>query len=150
MSNPYEDYYVNQAGNGITSYQGTRYQRGGGFFGTLYNSVLKPIGKYLGRNFLKTSVGIGQDILQGENFKESARKRLKTTGKEMLNDAISKAQAFAQKGSGRKRKRKKPNKSRNTTKKSKKPKKKKTTRKSKKKLVKKKLAKSKHLSHLFA
>ncbi len=111
---------------------------------------MKPIGKYLGRNFLKTSVGIGQDILQGENFKESARKRLKTTSKEMLNDAISKAQAFAQKGSGRKRKRKKPNGSRNTTKKSKKPKKKKTTRKSKKKLVKKKLAKSKHLSHLFA
>jgi hypothetical protein len=165
---PYADYYSLQAGNGIAGFQGLKYQRGHGFFGSLFRQVLKPLAKYLGRKALSTGVDIGSDILQGENFKESAKKRLKTTGRSMVDDAIERVKTFAQTGkgckrvktlcqTGKRRKRKtKPRKSRKSKKnknkkKSKKSLKKKVKRRkpSKKKPVKKKKSISKDLKHIF-
>lgn len=106
MSNPYLDYYTNQAGSGLAGFQGVRYQRGHGFFSSIFQNVLRPLAKYLGKKALSTGVEIGSDILKGEDIKESAKKRLKTTGRSIFNDAIERAQHFAQTGSGGKRRRK--------------------------------------------
>jgi len=47
--------------------------------------------------------------MKGNNIKESAKQRLKTTGKNIALDALERAKEFAQKGSGRrKRKRVSP------------------------------------------
>ena len=116
MSNPYVDYYTNQAGSGLAHFQGTQYQRGHGFFGTLFQNILKPLGRYLGRQALETGVNLGGDLLKGENFKDSLKKNAKATSKNMLNDTIARAQKFAQTGSGRRRRRRKTKKPKNTLK----------------------------------
>jgi len=153
MSNPYLAYYANQAGSGLAGFQGVRYQRGHGFFSSIFQNVLRPLAKYLGKKALSTGVEIGSDILKGEDIKESAKKRLKTTGKSIVNDAIERAKNFAQTGSGGKRRRKrKYKKSKGKLKKDSKKlakNKKKTSKKSKKKPVKRKKAVSKHLKHIF-
>lgn len=107
MSNPYLEYYTNQAGSGLAGFQGYKYQRGHGFFGNLFNYILKPLGKYFGKQALSTGVAIGQDVLSGENFKESAKKQLKTTGSNVLTDAVGRAKKFAQTGRGKRRRRRK-------------------------------------------
>jgi hypothetical protein len=146
MANPYEDYYLNQAGNGLAGFEGDRYQKGSGFFSSLWK-FLAPGAKLLGRKFLGHAADLGSDILKGEDFKESAKKRLKLAGKDVLNEAVERAKSFAQNGSGTRRKRR--------TKRSKKSKpkrktsKKKKTVKSKKRSVKKKIATSKHFKHLL-
>ena len=153
MTNPYIAYYENQAGTGIAGFQGIRYQRGHGFFGSIFRTVLKPLAKYLGKRALSTGVDKGSDYLQGEDLKTSIKKRLKATGNTIFDDAINKAVKLKQKGNGKKRKkkqtRKKKNKKRKQPKKSIK-KKKKTTKKSKKKSVKKKSSTTKHLKHILS
>jgi hypothetical protein len=149
MANPYEGYYLNQAGNGLAGFEGDRYQKGSGFFSSLWK-FLAPGAKLLGRKFLGHAADLGSDILKGEDFKESAKKRLKLAGKDVLNEAVERAKSFAQNGSGRRRKRR----TKKSSKKSK-PKrktsssKKKKTAKSKKRSVKKKIATNKHFKHLL-
>ena len=36
MANPYEDYYLNQAGNSLAGFEGDRYQKGSGFFSSIW------------------------------------------------------------------------------------------------------------------
>jgi hypothetical protein len=105
MDNPYMNYYVEQAGSGYAVYSGTRYQNGNGFFGKILKQ-LKPAIKYLGRQGLKTVSSIGRDLLNGENFVESAKSNLLNTGRNIMSDAIDKAEKYAeQTGNGLKRKR---------------------------------------------
>ena len=106
MANPYVEYYTNQAGTGLTGFQGYRYQRGHGFFGNLYSSIIKPLAKYFGKKALSTGVQMGKDILSGQNFKESAKKRLIDLGEEAGYDGIKRAKQYFQTGKGRKRRRK--------------------------------------------
>ena len=103
MTNPYLEYYTNQAGSGLTGFQGYQYQRGHGFFGSLFQNILKPLGKYLGRQALATGVNVGSDLLENHNIKDSLKKNIKMTSKNMLKDAITRATKFAQTGSGKKR-----------------------------------------------
>jgi len=42
-SNPYINYYVNQAGSGIGGFQGVRFQRGQGWFGNLFKNAILPL-----------------------------------------------------------------------------------------------------------
>lgn len=147
MSNPYMEYYVSQAGSGLTAYSGYRYQRGHGFFGSLWN-ILKPLGKYLGKKFLSTGVSIGSDYLSGDNIKESAKKRLKAVGEEVLDDSVIRAKKFIQTGKGKRRRVMKSKKTKRIKKKSSKKAVKKMNKKKKRSVRKKKLLKS-HLSHLF-
>ena len=105
MASQYDEYYVNQAGSGLTAYHGLQYQRGHGFFGTLFSSIIKPLGKYLGKQALNTGVKLGSDFLSGENFKDSFKKNIKLTGEKILDDGYSRAKKFAQSGKGRKRRR---------------------------------------------
>ena len=105
-TNSFESYYVNQAGSGIAGFSGVKYQRGHGFFGRLLSGAVLPILKYLGKKALNTGVGIGSDIIQGENIKSSMKKRLKKTGFDIAEDTYNKLQNYKQKGSGKRRKKK--------------------------------------------
>ena len=79
MSNPYLEYYSNQAGSGLADFEGYRYQRGHGFFSSIFQSILKPLGRYLGKQAIQTGVNVGNDLLQGENLKDTVKKNLKKT-----------------------------------------------------------------------
>ena len=108
MTNPYIEYYRNQAGSGVTVYEGLQYQRGHGFFGTLFSNVIKPLTKYFGKRALETGVKVGSDVLEGEDFKDSLKKNFKLTGNRVLDDGVEKLKKFTQSGSGRRRRRRKP------------------------------------------
>ena len=93
MKNPYEEYYLRQAGSGIPVVIGNRHQRGhgiGNILGGLARMVV-PILKRGGQTLLKEGVRAGVDILgdvvSGGNIKESAKRRAKQTGKRLLDKA---------------------------------------------------------------
>ncbi len=98
-------YYVNQAGSGISGYSGSRYQNGNGFFGKILKQ-LKPALKYFGKQGVKVAANIGRDLLNGENFVESAKSNFINTGRNIMSDAIDRAEKYVeQTGNGLKRKR---------------------------------------------
>jgi len=98
--NPYVDYYANQAGSGIAGFSGLKFQRGNGFFLRLFNKI-KPALTYIAKKGLNTATNIGQDLLEGESLKKSAKKRLKETGKVVAKDTFDSLNV--QKGSGKRR-----------------------------------------------
>lgn len=108
MPNPYIKYYKEQAGTGIT-YQGVRYQRGHGFFGRILSKAIYPLLRFMGKQALGTAANIASDvILDKQNFKESAKKRLNETAEDITKEGVKKVKTFVQDGSGeRKRKRSK-------------------------------------------
>ena len=148
------DYYKNQAGTGLSSFQGYKFQRGNGFFGDLFSNVLKPLGKYFTKQALTTGVNIGSDLLSGESINNSFKKRSNEVGKRILGDAIGRAQKFAQTGKGSKRKKRRSGRKSVKTKINIKRKKRQTKRKvckkrKTKKSVKRVSSKNKHLLKLF-
>ena len=152
MHNPYLEYYTNQAGSGLAGFQGLKYQRGHGFFGSLFGSILQPLAQYLGTKALSTGVAIGNDYLKTGDLKGSASRRLKSAGRSIINDALDKANSFVtQKGGGKKRKRRRYKQNNSSNKKIKKnANKSKKKRPKKKKSFKRKNSASKHLKNLFA
>jgi hypothetical protein len=100
-----------QEGGAIRGFSGPEWQVGGAFnFGRFLWKHAKPLLGFLSKQALKTGVEIGQDVLSGENIKESAKKRLNETGKTIANTAIDMAkEKIAGAGSGIKRKRVMPN-----------------------------------------
>jgi len=104
-SNPYINYYVNQAGSGIGGFQGTRFQRGGGFFGNLFRNTIMPLLKYLGPKILKTGASVASDAIAGENVLSSLKTHGKEAARDIAADAGMRATRFAQTGTGRKRRR---------------------------------------------
>ena len=105
-SNPYINYYVDQAGTGIGGFQGARFQRGQGFFGNVFKSAILPLLKYFGKQALSTGVDVAKDALSGENVLDSLKTRGKRTMQDIATDAAARATRFAQTGTGtRKRKR---------------------------------------------
>ena len=107
MANPYVRYYVNQAGSGLPAFTGVRYQRGHGFFGKLFSNSVLPALRYLGKKALSTGVNVAQDLLDGQNIKDSFGSRIRESGRDLAQEAILRARAMSQQGSGRKRKYKK-------------------------------------------
>ena|SRR5882757_4008774 len=106
MDNPYSEYYIKQAGSGISVYSGHRYQSGNGFFGKILK-YLKPALKYIGRKGLNTMTNIGSDFLNGENIVEAGQKQLVNTAKDVLTDARTSLDEYKtrrQAGEGLKRK----------------------------------------------
>ena len=78
----FDEYYVNQAGNGIAGFSGVRYQKGNVFFGRLFNNAVLPFIKYLGKNVLKTGANIATDLVDSDDFsldniKDVGKRRLK-------------------------------------------------------------------------
>lgn len=109
------NYYSEQAGSGLGGYSGVRYQKGHGWFGRIIKGgfvpVLKRILPYLGKRALETGVGVAGDMMEGEDFKSSAKKRFKATGQRIEDDVIRKAKEMSGSGIKRRRKRKKSTKS---------------------------------------
>lgn len=102
-----DDYYVQQAGNGMGGFSGLRYQKGDGFFGRLISGSILPMIKkvlpYLGKTALGAAGEVWNDVSQGEKFKESLKNRLRSTAGKVGFDAMGKLREFT--GSGRRRKR---------------------------------------------
>lgn len=96
------DRYYQQQGSGGLYFAGPSYQRGhglGGLFGRLFRAavpifrhsvapVLKKAGKELAKEALTTGVGVANDMLAGENFKDSARARLNTAANRMTKRGV--------------------------------------------------------------
>ena len=105
MSNPYIDYYTQQAGTGLTGFQGYRYQRGHGFFGRLISKAVFPLLKFLGKRALSTGADIATDVLVNKrNIADAAKERLENEGRELASAGIQRAKKFVLEGKGRKRK----------------------------------------------
>ena len=105
MSNPYIDYYTQQAGTGLAGFQGYRYQRGHGFFGRLISKAVFPLLKFLGKRALSTGADIATDVLVNKrNIADAAKERLENEGRELASAGIQRAKKYVLEGKGRKRK----------------------------------------------
>lgn len=108
----FEDYYVNQAGNGLSYYKGQSSQKGygiGGWFKKLFRSALPFItkgAKSVGKEVLRTGTQIAGDLLEGRDIRESAKMRAKETGRKLAKKAINTADEMLGQGKKYKRKRK--------------------------------------------
>lgn len=88
----YKDYYQRQSGNGLAVFKGSTIQRGhgiGGFFSGLLKGampLLKSGAKTVGKQLLKTGLNITGDLLNGKNFKESAKQRFSQSGQKLVQN----------------------------------------------------------------
>ena len=87
----YEDYYVRQVGDGLPVFTGGRVQRGhglGSLFGGLIRSavpLIKNGAMALGKRAFKTGLNVAGDVVAGHNLKDSAKRRVKEAGKDMIS-----------------------------------------------------------------
>ena len=95
----YEEYYLNQGGRGLPAFAGARYQRGHGL-GNMLRTLTKVALPFLkkgvtkvGKQALRTSMAIAGDLMQGQNVKKAAKRRLSQGLTELVT----------QQGKGRKR-----------------------------------------------
>ena len=94
----YENYYVGQVGRGHPVFTGARTQRGyglGGILGGLFRSAMPLIkrgAKALGREALRTGVGIAQDAVEGKDIK-TAKSRLLLAGRNLTNLIVRRSAA---------------------------------------------------------
>jgi len=103
MANEYADYYLNQAGSGISGFSGLRYQKGNSWRGLF--KFIRPVLAYFTKQGIKTAANIGTDLLGGESLKNSAKSRLMETGKTVGKRAVEKLNELSdQIGNGKKRK----------------------------------------------
>lgn len=99
--NPLAEYYINQAGSGLSGFSGLRYQRGNGWFSNILSRVGLPVLKFLGKQALNSGLAIASDALEGKRIKDSAMSELKNTGRNTIGFI---RQLADQSGSGRQRK----------------------------------------------
>jgi hypothetical protein len=105
----FENYYLNQCGNGLPVFQGTRMQRGSGIgsiFAGLFRSVmplLKRIAPVIGRRALLTGANIAGDVAAGQSLKEAAKSRITSGVQEGIKDFFPDPPAQSGSGIGRKR-----------------------------------------------
>ena len=97
-----ESYYRNQAGTGLTSFEGVRYQKGHGFFGRIIKGsvfpLLKQLWPYLGAKALDTGSNILADVYNRKGLKESISANLKRTAGDIAEDALVKVKEMKGKG----------------------------------------------------
>lgn len=93
----YKNFYLVQQGNGLAHYSGVYVPRqtgeGIGNFLKTAGSALKPLllsgAKALGKNLLKSGVGLVEDVIGGKSFKSAAVGRLKEGGKNLFMDLVN-------------------------------------------------------------
>ena len=101
----YENYYVDQSGNGLPVFVGSRGQRGhglGSILSGLFRSALPMIRRGLatfGKHALKTGLEIANDVVAGDTLKDSAKRRVP----EGIKRFATTSNFFNQSGSGRRR-----------------------------------------------
>ena len=90
MENPYEEYYLEQAGSGLPVFAGMRSQRGHGLLSGLARMVIPLIkkgGKTLIKEGVRTGAHILGDVMSGQNLQTAARQRVKQGGQRLLQHA---------------------------------------------------------------
>ena len=94
-----ENYYLNQAGNGVplNIYYGSRSQRGNGFFGRLISRAVLPVLRYLGTKAFETGKNMYEDFKSGVDIEDSFKNRGLDTLQTIINDGI---QSVRQRGKG--------------------------------------------------
>ena len=100
--NPYESYYLNQAGSGLATYTGIRYQKGNGFFGRLISGFALPLLKYFGRQGLEAAGNVVTQIRENPEAKVSdiLKKQAKSSLAKATEDGAERAKRFIQTGKG--------------------------------------------------
>ena len=107
----FEDYYTNQCGNGLNFYQGAAHQKGygiGGLFRSLFRvavPLFKSGAKAIGKQVLKSGVGLVNDLAHGVDVKTAAKQRLKEAGRSLADKANTKVKTMI--GSGQRNKKRK-------------------------------------------
>ena len=99
----YLKHYELQNGGALNVYAGQRFQKGGSWFSKLIGGVgsfFKSLLPGVGRSVLPSAVGLAQDLVSGENFKDSSLKRLKEAGKSAANETLDQLKARLQGGQG--------------------------------------------------
>lgn len=110
----FEEFYANQAGNGLSYYQGQTLQKGygiGGWFKKLFRTALPFLArgaKTVGKEVLRTGTQIANDLLEGKNLQESAEQRSKEAGRKLAKKAIQKADDMLGKGQKLNKRKRKP------------------------------------------
>ena len=99
----FKSYYLNQAGNGLPYFVGSPYQKGyglGGVFRNIFKWIMPimrdhalPVAKSVGKELLRTATNVAQDTLNGEEFGQSSKKRLKESFKN-ISDRIHKGEGL--------------------------------------------------------
>ena len=90
----YEDYYLRKVGGALPVFSGARVQRGHGLcslFGGLFRSaatLIKRGATALGKKALRTGLHVADDMLSGQNVKESAKRRAKEVGSHFLSKLL--------------------------------------------------------------
>ena len=98
----YAEYYAQQAGSGLSGFSGIR-QNGRGIWGTIWRRVAWPLLKRAGKQAIQTGLDIGRDAVNGGDFKQMAKTRLKDAGGNMVDEAASFAKRLIQGGEGRRK-----------------------------------------------
>lgn len=111
----YESYYLKQSGSGMPVYVGSRGQRGhgiGSVLGGLFRSAVPMLKRGLanfGRHALKAGLDIANDVVEGGDFRESAKRHavsgLKDFARDTIKDISTSEVLSNQSGSGRRRRR---------------------------------------------
>lgn len=89
----YNTYYNLQAGGNLPYFAGSTIQTGHGIGSMLANvfkgtvlPIIKRGAKVVGKELLNTGLTVASDVMNGENFKSSAKKNLVNSGKNLLNN----------------------------------------------------------------
>ncbi|GBM78095.1 hypothetical protein AVEN_132232-1 [Araneus ventricosus] len=83
----FEEYYTQQAGNGLSYYKGVSLQKGsdlGGIYKSFYRMVLpifKSGAKAVGKQTLRSGMDGANDHMQGKEIKASSKQRAKKAAK---------------------------------------------------------------------
>ena len=109
-----DEYFTDQAGSGISTYEGYRYSspvnlKGSGFFGRLISSGLMPILRkilpYAGKKAFSTITDIAGSLKEGKSPGEAIKGSLKRTAASVVRDAANKIESkLTGKGIGKRRK----------------------------------------------
>ncbi|GBN71525.1 hypothetical protein AVEN_259259-1 [Araneus ventricosus] len=79
----FEEYYTQQAGNGLSYYKGFSFQKGsclGGIFKSFYRMILlifKSGAKAVEKQALRSGIDVANDLMQGKEMKASVKQRAK-------------------------------------------------------------------------
>ena len=101
----YEDYYMAQRGSGVPVFQGSRGQRGhglGSMLSGLFRSAVPILKRGLaafGRHALRTGAQIANDVADGQNLGESAKRRVG----DRIKRFVSPEEYSTQTGSGKRK-----------------------------------------------
>ena len=115
MDNPYVRYYLDQQVHGMPVFRSSPWQLGhgqmgyglGGLFRSVARTVMPMVKsgvKALGNIALNSGANFIGDVLAGKNVKEAAKPRTREAADVTKQKAVQRLRAYAQTGSGKRRK----------------------------------------------